>query len=312
MRSDKHKHKKKKRRGLKVFLAILAILLMGVGVYAYSVYHSLNKAVDSMHAPIARHQSDKRLHPVSLDNKDPFSVLILGVDQRKNDTGRSDTMILAAVNPEKQSVQLLSIPRDTRTEIVGKGTEDKINHAYAFGGVPMSIATVEKFLDIPIDFYIKVNMEGFKDIVDAVNGVTVQNDLDFTYEGEHFPKGTLHLNGVQALKYSRMRYDDPRGDFGRQIRQRQILEGILAKGMDFSSLWKYGDILNALEKNVKTNLTMDDMMKIQQNYKAARKHIYQNEIKGEGTKINGIYYYIVSDSEKQRLSQLFKDQLNLK
>lgn len=311
MRSDRHKHKKKKRRGLKILLTVLAILLAGAGVYAYSIYHSVNKAVESMHAPVAHDQSKKRTHPVSLDNKDPFSVLLLGVDERQNDTGRSDTMILAAVNPKKQSVQLLSIPRDTRTEIVGKGTEDKINHAYAFGGVPMSIATVEKFLDIPIDYYIKVNMEGFKDIVDAVDGVTVQNDLDFTYEGEHFPKGTLHLNGEQALKYSRMRYDDPRGDFGRQLRQRQILEGILAKGIDFSSLWKYGDILNALQKNVKTNLTMDDMMKIQKNYKAARNHIQQNEIKGEGTKINGVYYYIVSDSEKQRLSQIFKDQLNL-
>ncbi|MED0660838.1 LytR family transcriptional regulator [Bacillus smithii] len=311
MRSDRHKHKKKKRRGLKILLTVLAILLASAGVYAYSIYHSVNKAVESMHAPVAHDQANKRTHPVSLDNKDPFSVLLLGVDERQNDTGRSDTMILAAVNPKKQSVQLLSIPRDTRTEIVGKGTEDKINHAYAFGGVPMSIATVEKFLDIPIDYYIKVNMEGFKDIVDAVDGVTVQNDLDFTYEGEHFPKGTLHLNGEQALKYSRMRYDDPRGDFGRQLRQRQILEGILAKGIDFSSLWKYGDILNALQKNVKTNLTMDDMMKIQKNYKAARNHIQQNEIKGEGTKINGVYYYIVSDSEKQRLSQIFKDQLSL-
>lgn len=311
MRSDRHIHKKKKRRLLKIFLTILGILVMGAGVYGYSVYHSINKAADTMHEPIPQHQTSKRLKAVSLDKKDPFSVLILGVDERKNDRGRSDTMILAAVNPQKQSVQLLSIPRDTRTEIVGKGTEDKINHAYVFGGVPMSIATVEHFLDIPVDYYIKVNMEGLKDIVDAVNGVTVHNDLNFSYGGESFPKGTLHLNGEQALKYSRMRYEDPQGDFGRQLRQRQILEGILDKGMDVSSLWKYGDVLSALQKNVKTNLTMDEIMKIEKNYKAARNHIQQNEIKGEGTKINGVYYYIVSDAEKQRLSQLFKDQLNL-
>ena len=84
---------------------------------------------------------------------------------------------------------MLSLPRDTRTDIIGHGTIDKMNHAYAYGGIPMSIKTVEGFLDIPIDYYVKMNMEGFQEIVNAVGGVTVENDMDLAYKGYSFPKG---------------------------------------------------------------------------------------------------------------------------
>ena len=84
-------------------------------------------------------------------------------------------------------------------KLVGHGTTDKINHAYAFGREEMSIATVENLLDIPIDYYVKVNMEGFKDIVDAVGGIQVNNNLDFSQDGHHFTTGKINLNGEQAL-----------------------------------------------------------------------------------------------------------------
>ena len=308
MRSQKTK---KKRTWLKVTGIILLILVIGVGVYAYNVYSSLKDAVTTMHEPIDRQQSEKRDAPVAFTDKDPFSVLMLGVDERQGDRGRSDTMIVLTVNPNNNSVKMLSIPRDTRTEIVGKGKQDKINHAYAFGGIQMSIDTVENFLDIPIDYYMKVNMEGFKDIVDAVGGITVQNDLDFSNGGYHFPIGQVTLNGDKALSYTRMRYEDPRGDFGRQSRQRQIIQGVIREGASVSSLTNYSDILNALGKNVKTNLTFDQMVDIQKNYKSAGSNITQMEIKETGTKINGIYYGLVSDAEKQRVQNELKTQLEL-
>src|SRR3954462_10782757 len=149
MRADKNN--KKKKKWLRVTGIVLFVLLIGIGVYAYSVYNSLQTAVETMHHPVNR-VSEKRTEEVELHNKQPFSVLLLGVDQRKGDKGRSDTMIVLTVNPKLNSVKMLSIPRDTRTEIIGKGKEDKINHAYAFGGVEMSMNTVENFLDIPIDY----------------------------------------------------------------------------------------------------------------------------------------------------------------
>jgi LCP family protein required for cell wall assembly len=306
MRADKNK--KKSKKWLRVTGIILFVLLIGIGIYAYSVYNSLQTAVETMHHPVNR-VSEKRTEEVELHNKQPFSVLLLGVDQRKGDKGRSDTMIVLTVNPKLNSVKMLSIPRDTRTEIIGKGTVDKINHAYAFGSEEMAMNTVEHFLDIPIDYFVKVNMEGFKDIVDAVGGITVNNDLDFSYGGYHFPKGEVTLNGKKALAYTRMRKEDPRGDFGRQIRQRQIIQGVIKEGASLSSLANYGDIFTALGKNVKTNLTFDQMISIQKNYKTVGSNIDQMTIKGKGTRINGIYYYVVPDDEKQRIQTELKTQL---
>lgn len=303
--------KKKKKTWLKVTGIILLILLLAGGAYAFTVYKSFKSAVDTMHEPIEREVSVKREEPIALEKKDPFSVLMLGVDERAGDKGRSDTIIVLTVNPNNNSVKMLSIPRDTRTEIIGKGKEDKINHAYAFGGVPMAMDTVENFLDIPIDYYIQINMEGFKDIVDAVGGVTVNNDLDFTYDGFHFTKGELTLNGEKALSYSRMRYEDPRGDFGRQTRQRQIIQGVINKGASLSSLTNFSDIFSALGNNVRTNLTFDQMFDIQKNYKSAGQNIQQMEIKSSGTKINNIYYGIVTAEEQQRVQNELKAQLEL-
>ncbi|PLR90763.1 polyisoprenyl-teichoic acid--peptidoglycan teichoic acid transferase TagU [Bacillus sp. T33-2] len=301
----------KKRKWLRVLLYSFLFLFIIAGVYFFSVYNSLTEAVDTMHHEIDRKKSDKRSETVSLKTADPISVLLLGVDQRDGDRGRSDSMIVLTVNPEAQSVKMVSIPRDTRTEIVGKGKQDKINHAYAFGGVEMSLATVENFLDIPIDYVIQINMEGFKDIVDSVGGVTVQNEFAFTHEGTNFPKGELKLNGDKALKYSRMRYEDPTGDVGRQQRQRQIIQGVINEGASLSTLANYGDIFKALGNNVKTNLTFDEMMTIQSQYKEASKSIEQISITGQGTTINNVYYLQVPTEEKNKIQNLLKQHLEL-
>ncbi|TYS17757.1 LytR family transcriptional regulator [Rossellomorea vietnamensis] len=310
MRADKHE-KKKSRKGLKIFGLIALLLVIAGGAYAYSLYDSINDTASEMHEKIDREKSDRREKKVSVEHKEPFSVLLLGVDERAGDRGRSDTMIVLSVNPNENSTKMVSIPRDTRVDIIGRGTVDKINHAYAFGGVEMAMDTVENFLDIPIDYYAKINMEGFKDIVNAVGGVTVNNDLDFNYEGHHFTKGELTLNGEEALKYSRMRYEDPRGDFGRQDRQRQIIQAVIKEGASISSLWNYGDIFNAIGKNVKTNLTFDEMVDIQKNYKNATGDIEQSQIAGSGTTIDGIYYFMVPQEEQTAVQQTLKDHLEI-
>ncbi|MBQ6448660.1 MAG: LytR family transcriptional regulator [Bacillus sp. (in: Bacteria)] len=307
---SRNKPKKKKRKWLKVTGIILLLLVIGIGIYLYTVWHSLSTAVNNMHEPIER-QTSKRTDTLSLGDKEPFSVLMLGVDERDGDSGRSDTMIVLTVNPDKKSVKMLSIPRDTRTEIVGHGTTDKINHAYAFGGVPMSMDTVENFLDIPIDYYMQINMEGFKDIVDSVGGVTVENDLDFTYEGVHFAKGPVNLNGEDALKFSRMRYDDPRGDFGRQLRQRLIIQAVIKEGASLNSLTNFDSIFEALSKNIKTNITFDEMIDIQSKYKAAASNIEQLTINGSGQTINKVWYLVVDDSEKTKIQNELKEHLDV-
>ena len=265
-----------------------------------------------MYVPLQDKKSDKRKQAVDITSKEPFSALILGVDEREGDAGRSDTMIILTVNPTLQTTKMLSIPRDTYTDIVGTNSKDKINHAYAFGGIEMSMKTVEYLLDIPIDYVAQVNMESFQDIVDIVGGITVNNTLEFDYEGEHFSTGELTLDGESALKYVRMRYDDPSGDFGRQNRQKQVIQGVLKNAISLNTVVNYQSIFETLEKNVKMNAMFDDLLDIRKNYAGSFKIIEQLYFSnGSGTMMNGIYYYILNEEELKEIQSTLKQHLEL-
>jgi polyisoprenyl-teichoic acid--peptidoglycan teichoic acid transferase len=299
------KHKTK-RNWVRITGMILLLLLIAVGAYLFTVYRSLTTAVDNMHEPVERNQRE-----ITFEKSEPFTALMLGVDEREGDKGRSDTIIVLTVNPNKNSVKMLSIPRDTYTEIIGRGTQDKINHAYAFGGVEMAMDTVESFLGIPIDYYLKMNMEGFQDIVNAVGGITVNNDIEFTEGSFHFPQGTIDLDGREALAYVRMRKQDPQGDFGRQKRQRQIIQGVISKGASLGSLTKFDNIFDALGHNVKTNITFAEMVDIQSNYRKAAENIEQMKIEATGAYIDGVSYQLISEEEQQRVQNELKEHLEL-
>ncbi|MEK5113569.1 polyisoprenyl-teichoic acid--peptidoglycan teichoic acid transferase TagU [Bacillus sp. FSL R5-0677] len=293
-------------------LGIMSVLVIAGGVYAYNVYSNVSNALNTVHKPLERDKSEKRDKKVEVADSKPISILLMGVDQEDNGTGRSDSLMLFTLNPKTKSMKITSIPRDSYTEIVGKGKKDKINHAYAFGGIDMSVKTVENFLNVPVDHYIEVNMAGFRDIVDAVGGVDVNNDLEFTSREQHFAKGNIHLNGETALKYTRMRYEDPRGDFGRQMRQRQVIQAVIKKGASVSSLASYGDVLKAIEKNVKTSLTQDQMFDIQKNYKDCMQNSEEIQIPGDGHKAaDGIWYYYVPDAAKQDITNKLRAHLEL-
>ena len=301
-----------KKKILFWILGIIGVLVIAGGVYAYTVYSNVSNALNTVHKPLDRDKSDKRDKKVEIADNKPISILLMGVDQEDNGTGRSDSLMLFTLNPKTKSMKITSIPRDSYTEIVGKGKKDKINHAYAFGGIDMSVKTVENFLNVPVDHYIEVNMAGFKDIVDAVGGVDVNNDLEFTSRNQHFAKGNIHLNGETALKYTRMRYEDPRGDFGRQMRQRQVIQAVIKKGASVSSLASYGDVLKAIEKNVKTSLTQDQMFDIQKNYKDCMQNSEEIQIPGDGHKAaDGIWYYYVPEAAKQDITNKLRAHLEL-
>ncbi|WP_047980851.1 LCP family glycopolymer transferase [Ornithinibacillus contaminans] len=306
--------KKKKKRKWPYWVGgiLIAILLIGGG-YAWYVWDKIHDTVDDMHEPLARDDDPERKQ--ELDNifnkKKSLNVLLLGVDERTGDRGRSDTMILMSLNPKTNSMTMLSIPRDTYVNIPGHGM-DKINHAYAFGGVELSVQTVEEAFDIPVHFYGKVNMEGFKQGVDAIGGVTITNDREFTQDGITFGVGELHLQGNEALSYIRMRKNDPRGDMGRNERQRQVITAAINEAASFSSITKVGDILGILGNNVNTDLNMKNIQNLFSNYLGTRANVKTLEISGSGQTIGGIWYYIVPDSEFTRLSTEMKNHMEAK
>ena len=302
----------------KVFIWILGILLVLVlavtGVVA-KVYLDVKGSMTDTFETVERQETGvKRKEEVDLNKKDSFSILLMGVDTGdlgRTDTGRSDAIMVATVSPEDKKTQIVSIPRDTYMEIVGYGTSDKINHAYAFGGPAMSMDSLEKYLDIPIDHYASINMQGIKDLVDAVGGITVNNDLEFTNEGHTFGMGQITITGQEALAFVRMRYDDPRGDYGRQERQRLVVEGIAKKLISLSGVTQYQSVLDAISTNMRTDMDFSMMQKIALEYRSAFSTIKMDQMQGDGFMQDGVSYQRVSDEELQRVQTELKDQLNI-
>ncbi|MDQ0170309.1 LCP family glycopolymer transferase [Paenibacillus tundrae] len=304
----------KLKRGIQISLAILFLMIAIVLGYAVYLYLNVKSTANDIYEPREPVKEvsivDNRGgvgFPIDLENEEPFNALILGVDTRANDRGRSDTMIVLSVNPAQKSVLMLNIPRDTRTSIVGRGTEDKINHAYAFGGVNMSVQTVEQFLGVPMHYYLKVDMEGFARVIDLVGGVDVENPFAFEYEGHQFDKGTIHLDGASALGFSRMRYDDPKGDLGRNDRQREIIKQVLKSTVQVSTVFQLESLLGEVSEHVKTDVSFDEMKSMLAKYRNVLERVESVEIKGTGKKIDGVYYYMVEQSEKDRIHQLIKE-----
>ncbi|EGO8197330.1 transcriptional regulator [Enterococcus faecalis] len=306
----------RKSRGKKIFLIILGIVVVlvlavvGVGT---KLYLDLSHSIKETYQTVERAEGP-RTTSVDLAKQESFSVLLMGIDTGdlgRVDQGRSDTMMVATVSPEDKQTTIVSIPRDTYVEIVGHNTTDKINHAYAFGGAAMAMDTVQNYLDIPIDHYVSINMKGLKELVDAVGGIEVNNDITFSQDGYDFTIGKTTLDGDQALAYSRMRYEDPNGDYGRQERQRKIVEGIARKVLSLNGVSNYQSVLNALETNMRTDMSFTDMRKIAFDYRDAFGTIKQDQMQGEGFMQDGISYQRVSDQELERVQKELKDQLNL-
>ena len=232
--------------------------------------------------------------------------------------GRSDTMLLLTANPSEKKAQLLSIPRDTYTEIVGMKTYDKINHAYAYGQAKMAINSVEKLFDTNIDFYMEINMSGLMEFVDAVGGIEVTSPLTFTYEGRSFVEGkTELLDGESALRFARMRYDDPEGDYGRQKRQRIVIEQLVKKMMSFNSITNFEKIMNAVSKNVKTDIPIGRIMALKNTYGPSFDHLEQAFIEERSLLLTNsigeqIYYSYATDEELLEKSNLIRSYLGQK
>ena len=301
-------------KGKKIFAIIFGIILVlflaVVGMGA-KLYWDVSKSMDKTYETVERSKKSQ----VNLNNKEPFSVLLLGIDTGDDgrvEQGRSDTTIVATVNPRDKQTTLVSLARDTYVDIPGQGKQDKLNHAYAFGGASLAMDTVENYLNIPINHYVSINMAGLKELVNAVGGIEVNNNLTFSQDGYDFTIGKISLDGEQALSYSRMRYEDPNGDYGRQERQRKVIEGIVQKVLSLNSVSNYQEILTAVSDNMKTDLSFDDMKKIALDYRSAFGKVKQDQLQGTGFMQDGVSYQRVDGQELTRVQQELKNQLNTK
>lgn len=310
------KKKKLKRNIIIFFLVILATILSFGGYLYYQAHVATNKSYDDL----GREKSDLRDKEVSI-SEDPISILLLGIEDYSTGgvNGRSDTIMVLTFNQQEKTLKMVSIPRDSRVEIIGKGTKDKINHAYAFGGVEMSINTVEHLLDIPIDYYATVNFEGFKNVVDIIGGITVDVPFDFSEDSDdrtgklYYKEGEMHLNGKYALGYARMRKQDPLGDIGRGDRQKEVVKAVIDKLTSASTVFKIDNLADEYGKNVKSNMKLTEMIDLYKEYSDFNtSNIEQLKIEGQNEMINSVSYVILDDESLSEVTNELRDHLNLK
>ncbi len=293
--SDDKKKKgwSKKKKGLLIAIIIIAFLLIALGVVIAIVFHYINlidfkkdsdyeiydsiapedgnvvypnspqDEIDDLEAKIRKNLEKNAKELKSDDNV--LNILLIGTDSRNPsvDRGRSDSMILVSVNKKTKKVIMTSFLRDTWVQIPDIGPQ-RLNAAYAYGGPPLLVKTMQANFGIRIDKYVTINFNSFKDTIDTIGGVDIRvTDEEVPYinrgakNSEKLKQGGKYtLNGEQALAYSRIRYIGT--DFGRTQRQRNVMDEIFrkTKGMSLSEL---SDFLEKILPNVSTNFEKSEI-----------------------------------------------------
>ncbi|WP_245665475.1 LCP family protein [Actinoplanes subtropicus] len=279
-------------------LILVGIALVGGGLYLHNVEGKVDRVDAFTQVPEAsRPQKDAAA-------KGAENFLLLGSDTRDpNNTGgsRSDTIIILHLNKDQSAAQLISIPRDTWVHIPkaanGKygNTDSKINAAYAWGGVPLVVQTVEGYTGVRIDHVALIDFSGFKEVVDALGGVNIDVETSFTSTHalsgpggvRHFNKGPQLMDGAAALDYARERYSFKDGDFARIRHQQQVIKAILdkaASGGMLGSPAKLNDFLKATADTVSVDkgLNLLDMAMQLRHLRSGNLHFYTSPTKGTG------------------------------
>lgn len=279
-----------KNRRLKKTFAILGILLAILAVAGASYYWFSDG--------FSEKDKDKdKASIISPQNK--INIMVLGVDERGDDVGRSDTLFVVTVDTNTKEVAMLSIPRDTRVKIPGKGW-DKINHAYAFGGHKLTQQAVEGLLGIKIDHHIMINIAGFKKIIDALGGVTIDVEKRMYYNDPYDDNGGLVINlrqGVQrmdgntAIQY--VRYRDEEGDIGRVQRQQKFLKAVLNEVASPSVIPRIPNIIREVSNVIKSDMSTTEMLNLAKTLNdASKKGLRTDMIPGKPAYIDDVSYWL--------------------
>ncbi len=309
---------------LKYILILLTLVLIAIPlIYGVLVFKTSQNAFEKSYSKdSSNHQSQLRKQQVD-PSKEPISILFLGIDENEvrkkkgqsTEQSRTDAMILATFNPEKDQIRMFSFPRDTISYIPKVGYYDKITHAHAYGGPLSSMNTIEATMNVPVDYYLRVNMEAFVDTVNEMGGIyfDVPYNLDEPNSDDSgrikVKKGYQKLNGDQALAVARTRHQD--SDLKRGQRQMALLKALYAKAQNTDSLDKLDRMIEIVGDNASHNLTYKEIKALASDVLQANGEIKSAQLKGEDDYLNGIYYYNPSLEQLMKASNMLRNDLGL-
>lgn len=302
------KKRGKIKRVVVALLIIFFLITSGLVVYGYSLLNRISS-------------NETEYEQISIN--EPVNILLLGVDagdyenKTSNNPKRSDTMVLIRYNPGNNKVFMLSIPRDTRVTI--NRHKEKLNSAHRIGGVPLAIETIEKMLGIKIDYYAKVDYEGFRSCIDAIGGVDMEIPFNMDYDAYdisiHFNKGeVVHLDGKKAEEFVRWRKNNDgsgyaMGDLGRAATQQQFMLKVVEKLKTPSGMIKVPGLIETASKYVTTNMNPKTMLKYMLKLKSIDISQIENKVlQGEAKYINGVSYFIYDAEKNKEFLSNFRDE----
>ncbi|MBZ9688223.1 LCP family protein [Clostridium estertheticum] len=324
--SEKKKEKrtvnyKKMAVGTLIFVVVAFVLIFGA-LYLYLSSFN-NGAVDLSKKGISSKLSKGEVEQIVKDGES-CNILVMGVDvgtpgaTNADDPKRTDTMIVAHYNAEDKKISLVSIPRDTLITIDGKN--QKINAAHAIGGVTSAVDAVEKLLGIRIDYYGKINYEGFRKVIDAIGGVDMDITRTMNYDDPtqnlsiHFKKGTtVHLNGKKAEEFFRWRKNNDgtgfaNGDLDRIENQHMFISKVMEKVKNPTIVIKIPSILSAIQSSVETNMDAKDIMKYGYIFATINKdQLSMYTVKGDLKTISGQSYLVYDDAKNKEIISKLND-----
>jgi len=284
---------KKRRKALGILM--LFLLALAVGAVSFSLLLGIN--------PISPF-----LFSSASMGEEPINILLLGADAGDGHT-RTDTMIVVSIDPKTKDVNMLSIPRDTKVKI--QGQTHKINAAHAIGGSDLAVEEIESLLNVSIPYYIKVDFQGFKHLVDLVGGVEINVDKRLRYTdraGETYiniPAGLQRLDGQQALNYARFRHD-ALGDLGRVKRQQVFMQALLHELLKPEQIFKWPAMIRESGNYLETNLNVSELSSLAAKAKLSDREIKVVTIPGVPQYMQGISYFI---PDTLRLKQLVQTEI---
>lgn len=315
--SQRHSQQRRQRsvfKGKKRWIFLPIILVVGFLLFRFgSDLMSFTNQIYEQANSNKRRDADQ-----VLQEKEPISILLTGIDNgalfyEDVEDGRTDVMMIITINPETESATITSVPRDTLGPIGESDDFDKLNHAYMKHGIHATIDSLQRYFDIPIDYYVSVNMQGFIDVIDHLGGIEITPSLTFTQDGAEFEAGkTQVLNGEEAIHYARMRKEDPEGDIGREKRQQEVVEAVIKKVASLGTITKYQDVLDSLDDNIKTDLRLEDMVALQQNYLDALQNLDKLTVQNYLDLNQSFGYYLyIPEEERLRVSNAIRQSLGL-
>lgn len=302
--------KRKRRRRIFWFVVFPMLLIAGITAsYGTYLYKKMEVTMGASFFELDGRDGKSNLRDKNVDpHIDNVSILFIGIDDSDDrdygDSNRalSDALMLATLNEKEKSVKLLSIPRDSYVYVNDVGRHTKINHAHAHGGPASTVETVEEMLEVPVDYYVRMDFKAFMEVVDALGGVKVDvpyalsemNSKD-KHNAIKLKPGLQTLNGEEALALARTRKLD--NDIERGKRQQEIMKAIADKATSGASIPKYGKVIEAIGDSLQTNMTFAEMKALIDYAIASDFQIDTMTLAGEDSYINSTYYYQLDELE---------------